>query len=253
MGDYLDSHTSCFQSIGPRLKRLIRRCRVPDCDCEDCIQEAWLALLNAHPDWTLDEPRTISWLGTVARNKARDFHRARIRHRVQQLDDLSPILASSSEETPPELDPNGRRHVLLLRLRDALNRLSELNRQILFQRASQGRTYREIGLPVGLKPAQVKEHYHRVVRQLNETLRANTQGCIDDCEGGGRQRFLLRTLFISRRSLGQMESLIDAILTCGSVNCENTVGIFKCIVFQWVMSQGPFGQRITIRCATRRQ
>jgi RNA polymerase sigma factor (sigma-70 family) len=143
VADRLDSHTNRFPSIETCLKRLMRRCRVPSCDCEDCIQEARLALLNAHPDWTLEEPRTIAWLFAVARNKARDFHRARKRHRVEQLNDLSPILVSNLSQTSPEIAQDGQHHEGFLKLQDTLNRLSEVNRQILIQRAVQERTYQQ--------------------------------------------------------------------------------------------------------------
>ncbi len=185
MVDRLDSHTNLFLSVELRLKRLMIQCRVPACDCPDCIQEACLALLNAHPNWALDEPRTVAWLCAVARNKARDFYRDRQRHRVQQLDDMSPILFCSPGQASQERDQNGQRQEALLKLPNALNRLSDANRQILFQRAVEERTYREIGLAIGLKPEQVKEHYHRVVRQLNKASHASAQGCGDDGDGGG--------------------------------------------------------------------
>src|SRR5690242_9367984 len=49
MADRSAPHTAGVSSIETGLKRLMRRCRVPACDCEDYIQEAQLDLLKAHP------------------------------------------------------------------------------------------------------------------------------------------------------------------------------------------------------------
>ena len=48
------------------MKRLMMQCQVPASASEDCIQEAWLALLERHPDWDLSEARASAWLLAVA-------------------------------------------------------------------------------------------------------------------------------------------------------------------------------------------
>ena len=70
-----------------RFRRLPGRCGVGDWDWEDCVQEAYLALLVGHPDWTVDEPRAWAWLRRVARNKAVDIRRGLQRHPHRSLDE----------------------------------------------------------------------------------------------------------------------------------------------------------------------
>ena len=170
-----------FPVIAARLKRRIRRDGVPDLECEDCVQEVWLALLEAHPEWTLDEPRTRAWLLAVAHNKALDFHRRRHRHPSRSLDELRPI--PSNDPLPgagTEVDREDPHQELLSALQGALTRISEVNREI-FMRRAQGETNRQIGNAIGLTPDQVKWRYHRVLAHLRTTMRSCTHGRI----GGG--------------------------------------------------------------------
>ena len=247
MADRLDCHANLVLSVESRLERLMRQLRLPACECEDSIQEAWLALLETHPEWALDEPRTLAFLIVVARNKASDFHRQKNRHRVRQLDDLTPVPAFDRAQTSPDADEYGWHQEMISKLLDALNRLSEINREILLQRAVQGLPYRAIGLALGLKPEQVKEHYHRTVHQLNRMLRSNKQGCNDG--RGGREppaKPVRPRLFRKSRSsarqqaLGRLESLIRVIPVAASPR-HGFFTSFHCLIWQRLASEEPSG------------
>jgi len=172
-----ESHTSFFESIASRLKCRIARCGVPACECEDCIQEAWLALQERHSDWALDEPRNLLWLAAVARNKARDFHRYRKRHQIQPLDDMAPFSVIKSVQAPPDPDQDGRVQEVISKLRENLKRLGEVNREILMTRVLLGLTYREIALAVNLEAGQVKKRYYRTLYRLQKELHPSVRGC----------------------------------------------------------------------------
>ncbi len=75
MKPHADRHGDRVALPDARLKRLAARRGVCAWDWEDCVQEAWLALLLEHPDWTLDEPRSWAFLRCVAHNKAVDVRR----------------------------------------------------------------------------------------------------------------------------------------------------------------------------------
>ena len=171
MGRLFDSNWSrLYVSIADRLKRRMMRDRVPASDCRDCVQQVWLALLEAHPEWALDEPRTMGWLLAVAHNKAMDFHRQRHRHASQGIDDLDSI---PFNEPPREIDeevaPDSRRQAFISGLQDALTRATDINREI-FNGRMHGDTYGQIGDAVGLSPNQVRARYHRVLRKLEDRI-----------------------------------------------------------------------------------
>src|SRR3954451_16695305 len=53
-------------------------------DAEDCLQETLIAALRAYPRLRADS-NVRAWLFTIARNKALDEHRARVRRPVPFL------------------------------------------------------------------------------------------------------------------------------------------------------------------------
>jgi RNA polymerase sigma-70 factor, ECF subfamily len=184
---HLDSHDWLFLSVEARLKRLALRCHLPPCECEDCVQEAWLALLEAHPDWALDEQRTTSWLQRVVHNKAADFHRGRNEVVVSQLDEMSQFRAFDPASIPRGADPDSHDSP---KLQDCLKQLGAVNREILLLRVQCGMTYPEIGSVVGLRPEVVKWRYHRSLRKMARAMLPSTHKCIDGRvmgRGGGRR------------------------------------------------------------------
>jgi RNA polymerase sigma-70 factor, ECF subfamily len=148
------------------LNHKLMRCGVPVSACEDCAQEAWLALLSRHPDWKPDESRTWAWLLAVARNKALDFHRQSRVHRCQSLDDSFSSPFSYPPEALREVGADSPHQEIVSELQDGLDRLSEVNHELFIQRVQGGLSYREIGEGLGLTPAQVKNRYHRAVKKL---------------------------------------------------------------------------------------
>ncbi len=182
-----------FHSLAARLKRFAMRCRVADSECEDCIQEAWLALLQRHPDWALDQPRTRAWLFAVVRNKARDCHRQAHRHQSQSADDLDSVPFNNPlPRAERQLDQNGRNREAASKLQDGLNRLSKVNREIFIQRAQEGLPYKEIGVVLGLLPQQVKIRYRRVLQRLRRQARNHARM---HSKGGGRSYHRKSSLF----------------------------------------------------------
>jgi RNA polymerase sigma factor (sigma-70 family) len=150
-----------------RLKRETMRCRVPVSDCEDCIQEAWLALGKAHPDWQLCESKTLAWLIAVTRNHAMMIHRRIRRHPCRNIDDVGSIpSAASFSQSGREIDQDDQHQGIASELQDGLTRLAEVNREIVIQRAQQGLTYREIGERLGLTAEQVRLRYCRASQAL---------------------------------------------------------------------------------------
>ncbi len=168
MSHQLDSHwRGPFHSLVARLKRLARRYRVPPSESDDCAQEALLALLIAHPDWPIENPRTIAWLCGVTRNQALSLHRDRRRHPSRSLDELGRVLSHKSP-LPSERDAgrDGPSGAIAARAQALLNNLSEINRRIVIQRVQKGRGFSEIGDAFGLTAHQVKARYLRALKSI---------------------------------------------------------------------------------------
>ncbi len=176
--------------LAARLNRLARRCRAPACDCDDCVQDAFLALLKAHPDWMMDDPRTVAWLAGVVRNKALDLHRLSQRRTITLLDEPASIPSADPSQAIEEDKPDSHRRRVVLDLQQLLNDPPADNREILIRRVQLKLSYREIGEPLGLTANQVKSRYNRAVKTLRHSLESESNGlnqhdCMDDITGGG--------------------------------------------------------------------
>jgi RNA polymerase sigma factor (sigma-70 family) len=161
-----------YGSLATCLWHRALRLGVPASECEDCVQEGWLALLETHPDWALNEPRTRAWLLALVRLKAIDVHRGRLRHPSQSLIVLGDISARDyPAEVAADVEDNWNQ-ALLLKLQGALTQLSEVNREIFIRRVH-GDVYRHIGNAVGLSAEAVKGRYQRTRRGLQRILARN--------------------------------------------------------------------------------
>ena len=185
MSGYLVPDTKRPMSVGAQLSGLVRRCGVPDSECEDCVQETWLALLKTHPDWTLEESRTLAWLLAVAHNQALMYHRRVRSHPSRSIDDLDSIpFRDTFPQTDREDGQDSRRQVMMPRLQTCLKRLGEVNRQIVIQRVQQGLTYQEIAEALGLTSEQVRLRFYRA----SQTLRIQCECPSKNALGGGGER-----------------------------------------------------------------
>jgi RNA polymerase sigma factor (sigma-70 family) len=171
-------------SLITRLARLARRYGVPASDCEDCIQEALLAWLRKHPDRSPAEPGMMRWLRVVLVNQARLYHRRLHRHRTRLIDHLDSIPSRDAPvETKQETDQTQSAARLTV-IRDALSRLSDLNRAVVIRAVERRLTYREIGEELGLSPESVRLRYLRTLEKLrNQCNGESTQDVVD--VGGG--------------------------------------------------------------------
>jgi RNA polymerase sigma factor (sigma-70 family) len=169
-----------FVSIGALLRSVTIRFRVPSSEREDCVQEAWLALLEKHPDWPLEEPRTLAWLVAVTRNQAINFHRRIQRQRSRRIADLA--FLAIDERFPrkdPEIDPVSPTEAHSSGIQTLLNGFADVDRAILVLR-TRDLSFKEIGLILNLQPAQARARYHRALQKArranDEPPHANVRG-----------------------------------------------------------------------------
>jgi RNA polymerase sigma-70 factor (ECF subfamily) len=197
--------------VAARLRGLLFHHRVPVSECEDCVQEAWLALVTEHPDWGPAEARTRAWLCAVARNKALDFHRRLQRHPSRRIQDLpSHPTYDPFARTDREIDQDGPNPRIALEIPRLLNELGEADLLILLLRAD-GLPYKEIGARLDLDPARIKASYHRIVQRLRKRFTdTRIDASVDEKSRGGGEELTHASFFFFSKPI-----TMDGILSCG--------------------------------------
>lgn len=165
VGDSL-AFRELFMSFAPRVRRFARNLLDADALADEVTQETFVRAHRALVGGA-EVQRVAPWLLGVARNVAREQHRAR--RNVVALD-----RAEAEERRCPAPDPEA---LLLGRetdaaLSSALDSLSEERRVALVLRVDQGLAYEDIAAILHWSLARVKNEIHRARMQLRAVLSA---------------------------------------------------------------------------------
>lgn len=134
-------------------------------DAEDAAQESFLVALERLEECRSPE-RFAGWLMTIVRNRSRNLVRR------ESLRETDPVPLSASSRTPtPERETE--RVELQEVLRDALNGLSEVQREIVLLHDLEGWKHREIADRLGLPSGTVRSHLHFARKALRKALGAH--------------------------------------------------------------------------------
>jgi RNA polymerase sigma-70 factor, ECF subfamily len=131
-------------------------------DAEDAAQESFLVALQRLEECRSPE-RFAGWLMTIVRNRSRNLIR---RESLRETDPV-PLSASTRSPTP---DRDAERSELQAALRDALDALPEVQREIVLLHDLEGWKHREIADRLGLPSGTVRSHLHFARRALREAL-----------------------------------------------------------------------------------
>jgi RNA polymerase sigma-70 factor (ECF subfamily) len=150
---------SAFGELYAKYARLVHGvllARMPVEEAEDALQEvffsAWRQVRN------LRDPASFgSWVASIARNRATDFHRRSIK--LVEIDERQP-----SEEASPDVVVEARR------VMHALQGLPDAYRETLVLRLVEGMTGPEIAEQVGLSHGSVRVNLHRGMQLLRAAL-----------------------------------------------------------------------------------
>lgn len=123
-------------------------------DAEEVVSDVFLAAWNQAED--LQNGKVKSWLGAVARNKAKN--------KLRELDMTLPLEEDILELPDRSLDRSDERQLV----RQAVDSLSPKDREIFLRHYYYGQQISEISEIMGMKEATVKTRLHRGRQKLKE-------------------------------------------------------------------------------------
>jgi len=125
---------------------------------EDAAQEAFMGALERLEDCRTPD-RFAGWLMTIVRNRARNL----VRREVLRDTDVVPETTAARGRTPEEATEHEE---LKERLRSALCRLPEVQREIVLLHDLEGWRHREIAKHLGIPSGTVRSHLHFARKSL---------------------------------------------------------------------------------------
>ena len=127
-------------------------------DAEDAAQEGFIVALERLDDCRAPD-RFVGWLMTIVRNRARNL----VRREVLRDTDAVPETAAARGRTP---DKAAEHAELQERLGIALQRLPEVQREIVLLHDLEGWRHREIAEHLGIPSGTVRSHLHFARKSL---------------------------------------------------------------------------------------
>ena len=131
-------------------------------DAEDVCQDTFVKVLDKLDDCRQAE-KFVAWLLQIVRNHARNYRDYRRVRTAQPLDTIS--VASSLKS-----DRDAERAELRGVLEEALDELSEVQREVVLLHDLEGWKHREIGETLGLSEGAARQHLFAARRKLRELL-----------------------------------------------------------------------------------
>ena len=131
-------------------------------EVEDLVQETFIRAFRAIDSWRGDAAFR-SWLFTIASNLLRDAYRRRKGKTMVGLED-QPLAAGDDPDARLEGKEAERR------LRQGLETLPRLQREVFLLRAQQGLDYDSIAKSLSTTPGSARVHYHHAVKKLKELI-----------------------------------------------------------------------------------
>lgn len=133
---------------------------------EDLTAEVFLRLVDRIPEMKVNGKPPLAWLYTIARNLIIDNYRHDPPHRSVPLDENLMERKEYQPETQTEYRLNQDR------LREALNYLTEAQRQVILMKFIERRSNAEIASVLGKEEGAIKSIQHRALDALKRVLEA---------------------------------------------------------------------------------
>jgi RNA polymerase sigma-70 factor (ECF subfamily) len=179
-GDYI-AFDNIYTELAPSVRRFISRL-IGESSADDVLQDVFIALYKNLD--AIDPPEKLKpYLFRVARHRCYDWLRRNGRYDELSLDD-EPVhvrvsfLASSQNDVPP--DETTHYLLLMMEVREAIDRLPDAQRQTLIFYAEEGLSYGEIAEIMDVNIGTVKSRLHHAKKGLRGFLRPETLLAIED-------------------------------------------------------------------------
>ncbi|HEX5436913.1 MAG TPA: RNA polymerase sigma factor [Gemmatimonadaceae bacterium] len=153
--------TQLVERYASSLARFVASLGEPE--VEEVVQDTFVRAFGSL-DAFRAESSLKTWLFTIARNLVRDRGRQARRdrlavpvaeeHAVSEHDALDGVIADETED----------------RVRDAVTRLTRMQREVFTLRVAEGLSYKEIATVVGSTEGAARVHYHHAMRAIKELL-----------------------------------------------------------------------------------
>lgn len=167
LGDHAAFEALVQRHIKPAV-RLASRLLGDDAEAEDVVQESFVAVIEQAE--TFDPSRSFApWFYRIVANRTANARRTQSRKRAERL---APSLATS--RPGPERD--AERGALRERLRSALAKLPDRQREILLLYDVDGFTGPEIAEMLDIAPATVRWHLHQARAAMRAILTEEEDG-----------------------------------------------------------------------------
>lgn len=150
---------SFFESNGRKLFLYLLKMTANRSDAEDIYQETFLKYASAYPD-----RRSTALLFTVARSVFLDS--VKRSDRTVELSAELPSGTSGPEDAAIQREKESR-------LRDALEKLPDDDRELLAMAGPEGLSYKEIAVVKSMTESNVKVRVHRTRQKLRQLLEAD--------------------------------------------------------------------------------
>ncbi len=144
------------------LARFLAGAGAPDADLDDLVQETFIRAFRAIGGFR-GQCRFRTWLLAIGGNALKDLGRRIGRRRVVPLDER----LAARDGDPQQRAEAGETEE---RLRQGLERLPRMQRDVFLLRAQQGLEYEEIAAALDTSTGAARVHYHHAVKRLKEWL-----------------------------------------------------------------------------------
>lgn len=132
---------------------------------EDVLHDVYLVIWRRAGGWEPGRASPISWLATIARNKAIDWRRAHGSRGALPID-AAPDIADDAPDAEARLVAAGERHTL----HDCLGELEGRQREAIRTAFFDGVTYAGVAARCGVPAATAKSWIRRGLARLKECL-----------------------------------------------------------------------------------
>ena len=137
------------------------RFRVGDAEAADIAADVFTRAWSARQQHDPSRGAPSAWLWGIARNAARDWHRAH----VVRVGTLPEDLAADDE-----LAARGAQSVAMAQVNAALSTLDGIDQDIIALRFGGGLSHREVGHTLGLSDTAAAQRLHRALGRVREAL-----------------------------------------------------------------------------------